>query len=74
CPAPPQPSLPRTRDGSFSRLHCWCVSSVGYHQGKRVAEYIVNTPGTPERLEISYFEGGRPAAKKRLADCIYQLG
>lgn len=26
----------------------------------------MNTPGTPERLEISYFEGGRPAAKNEL--------
>lgn len=42
------------------------LKAVGYHRGKRVAEYIVNTPGTPERLEISYFEGGRPAAKNEL--------
>lgn len=42
------------------------LKAVGYHQGKKVAEYTVKTPGVPERLDITYFESGKPATKNDL--------
>ena len=42
------------------------MEAVGYHQGKKVAEYTVKTPGFPERLDITYFESGKPATKNDL--------
>lgn len=42
------------------------LKAVGYHQGKKVAEYTVKTPGVPERLDITYFESDKPATKNDL--------
>ena len=42
------------------------VKAIGYRNGKKVAEYEVRTPGTPRKLEISYFESGYPAVKNDL--------
>lgn len=37
------------------------VKANGYISGKKVTERLVYTPEQPEKLEISYFESGRPA-------------
>lgn len=42
------------------------LKAIGYHEGKVVAEYTVNTPGTVNRMDISYFESGVPASKDDL--------
>lgn len=38
------------------------LKAVGYCEGKKVTEAIVSTPDQPVRLDISYFESGRPAS------------
>ena len=38
------------------------LKAIGYHQGKKVTEQTVKTPGKPCQMDISYFESGRPAA------------
>ena len=42
------------------------LKAIGYQQGKAVAEYAVRTPGAASRIEISYFESGKPASKDDL--------
>lgn len=42
------------------------LKAVGYADGKRVAEYVVNSPNELASLDVSYFESGRPATKNDL--------
>lgn len=42
------------------------MEAVGYVGGTKVAEYVVRSPGTPSRLDITYFESGRRASKNDL--------
>lgn len=40
--------------------------AIGYCNGRKVAEYMVSSPGQPACLDVSYFESGCPAAKNDL--------
>lgn len=42
------------------------LRAVGFMDGKAVATYEVRTPGRPARVELSYFESGRPAEQSDL--------
>lgn len=42
------------------------LRAVGYRAGTRVAEQKVQTPGQPRQLSVSYFESGKPAARRDL--------
>lgn len=42
------------------------IKAIGYINGKEVNQHIVQTPGKPHQLTITYFESGKPAAKNDL--------
>lgn len=42
------------------------LCAIGYANGRKVASYNVKSPDEPEKLDISYFEGGRKASENDL--------
>lgn len=46
--------------------HSGVLEAVGYKDGKPVARHTVAVPGEAARLDISYFESGKPAASHDL--------
>lgn len=42
------------------------MKAIGYSKGVKVAEYVVRSPEKPSKLDVTYFESGRPASKNDL--------